>query len=147
MLRAFHFRLGTRLYSVKPAKKDANKYTDTINLPRTRFPTRLSAAKREEQERQILDVSFYIKKSSQIVQMYQMLLCSIRLRPPTSTRNSTSVSQPLCCTMGRPMPMGSCTWATPSTRYSRILRCVNVWYTDSRLTTYPAGIATDCPLS
>ncbi|XP_064548348.1 isoleucine--tRNA ligase, mitochondrial [Drosophila montana] len=55
MLRAFHFRLGTRLYSVKPAKKDANKYTDTINLPRTRFPNRLSAAKREEQERQILD--------------------------------------------------------------------------------------------
>ncbi|TDG50256.1 hypothetical protein AWZ03_003161 [Drosophila navojoa] len=55
MLRAVQFRLGIRLYSVKPVKKDAKKYTDTINLPRTRFPNRLSAAKREEQEREILD--------------------------------------------------------------------------------------------
>ncbi|KAH8397478.1 hypothetical protein KR222_007343 [Zaprionus bogoriensis] len=55
MLRVFGVRLSTRLYSVKPAKKDARKYTDTINLPRTKFPNRLSAAKREEQERYTLD--------------------------------------------------------------------------------------------
>ncbi|EDV97417.1 isoleucine--tRNA ligase, mitochondrial [Drosophila grimshawi] len=54
MLRVIQFRLGVRLYSVKTVKKDATKYTDTINLPRTRFPNRLTAAKREEQERQIL---------------------------------------------------------------------------------------------
>lgn len=57
MFRAVQFRLGIRLYSVKPVKKDANKYTDTINLPRTKFPNRLSAAKRKELEREILDVS------------------------------------------------------------------------------------------
>ncbi|XP_017137579.1 isoleucine--tRNA ligase, mitochondrial [Drosophila miranda] len=55
MLRVFNFRVGiTRLYSVKAAKKDVKKYTDTINLPKTKFPNRLSAAKREEQERQVL---------------------------------------------------------------------------------------------
>ncbi|KAM8709739.1 hypothetical protein ACLKA7_016532 [Drosophila subpalustris] len=58
MLRAFHSRISTRLYSVKTAKKDGQKYTDTINLPRTKFPNRLTAAKREEQERQILDHKF-----------------------------------------------------------------------------------------
>lgn len=58
MLRLLRVRLGTRLYSVKTAKKDAHKYTDTINLPKTKFPNRLTAAKREEQERQTLDVGF-----------------------------------------------------------------------------------------
>lgn len=58
MLRVFRVNLGTRLYSVKTAKKDAHKYTDTINLPRTKFPNRLTAAKREEQERQTLEVGF-----------------------------------------------------------------------------------------
>ncbi|KAH8380256.1 hypothetical protein KR009_009724 [Drosophila setifemur] len=55
MLRILNFRLGNRLYSVKTAKKDAKKYTDTINLPKTKFPNRLTAAKREEQERLILE--------------------------------------------------------------------------------------------
>lgn len=55
MLRVLNSRLATRLYSVKTVKKDAQKYTDTINLPRTRFPSRLTAAKRDEQERQILE--------------------------------------------------------------------------------------------
>ncbi|XP_068148128.1 isoleucine--tRNA ligase, mitochondrial [Drosophila tropicalis] len=55
MLRAFNVRLGLRLYCVKAAKKDVKRYTDTINLPKTKFPNRLSAAKREEQERQILN--------------------------------------------------------------------------------------------
>ncbi|XP_017015792.2 isoleucine--tRNA ligase, mitochondrial [Drosophila takahashii] len=55
MLRFLNFRLGTRLYSVKAAKKDAKKYTDTINLPKTKFPNRLTSAKREEQERLILE--------------------------------------------------------------------------------------------
>ncbi|XP_016926678.4 isoleucine--tRNA ligase, mitochondrial [Drosophila suzukii] len=55
MLRIFNFRLGYRLYSVKAAKKDAKRYTDTINLPKTKFPNRLSSAKREEQERLILE--------------------------------------------------------------------------------------------
>ncbi|EDW41671.1 GM25585 [Drosophila sechellia] len=50
MLRIFNFRVGNRLYSVKAAKKDAKKYTDSINLPKTKFPNRLTAAKREEQE-------------------------------------------------------------------------------------------------
>ncbi|KAH8269968.1 hypothetical protein KR018_001134 [Drosophila ironensis] len=55
MLRILNLRLGKRLYSVKPVRKDAKKYTDTINLPKTRFPNRLTAAKREEQERLILE--------------------------------------------------------------------------------------------
>lgn len=58
MLRLLRVHLGTRLYSVKTAKKDARKYTDTINLPKTKFPNRLTAAKREEQERQTLEVGF-----------------------------------------------------------------------------------------
>nr|NP_648837.2 Isoleucyl-tRNA synthetase, mitochondrial [Drosophila melanogaster]AAF49539.2 Isoleucyl-tRNA synthetase, mitochondrial [Drosophila melanogaster] len=55
MLRIFYFRVGNRLYSMKAAKKDAKKYTDTINLPKTKFPNRLTAAKREEQERLVLE--------------------------------------------------------------------------------------------
>ncbi|XP_034102241.1 isoleucine--tRNA ligase, mitochondrial [Drosophila albomicans] len=55
MLRVIRASVVTRFYSVKTAKKDAQKYTDTINLPRTKFPNRLTAAKREELERQILD--------------------------------------------------------------------------------------------
>ncbi|KAH8392050.1 hypothetical protein KR200_009990 [Drosophila serrata] len=55
MLRIFNFRIGNRLYCVKAARKDAKKYTDTINLPRTKFPNRLTAAKREEQERLVLE--------------------------------------------------------------------------------------------
>lgn len=57
MLRILRLSVGARLYSVKTAKKDAHKYTDTINLPKTKFPNRLTAAKREEQERLILEVS------------------------------------------------------------------------------------------
>uniref|UniRef100_A0A6P4F0K2 isoleucine--tRNA ligase n=1 Tax=Drosophila rhopaloa TaxID=1041015 RepID=A0A6P4F0K2_DRORH len=55
MLRILNFRIGNRLYSLKAAKKDAKKYTDTINLPKTKFPNRLTAAKREEQERLVLE--------------------------------------------------------------------------------------------
>jgi len=60
MFRIFNFRFGYRLYSVKAAKKDAKRYTDTINLPKTKFPNRLSSAKREEQERLILEASSWI---------------------------------------------------------------------------------------
>lgn len=56
MLRVLRLPLGARLYSVKTAKKDAHKYTDTINLPKTKFPNRLTAAKREELERVTLEV-------------------------------------------------------------------------------------------
>ncbi|XP_030372955.1 isoleucine--tRNA ligase, mitochondrial [Scaptodrosophila lebanonensis] len=55
MLRIIHFRLNKRLYSVKPAKNNIKKYTETINLPKTKFPTRLTAAKREELERRLLN--------------------------------------------------------------------------------------------
>ncbi|KAH8343482.1 hypothetical protein KR059_011531 [Drosophila kikkawai] len=55
MLRVFNFRIGNRLYCVKAARKDAKKYTDTINLPRTKFPNRLTAAKRAEEERLVLE--------------------------------------------------------------------------------------------
>lgn len=60
MLRIFYFRVGNRLYSMKAAKKDAKKYTDTINLPKTKFPNRLTAAKREEQERLVLEACCWI---------------------------------------------------------------------------------------
>lgn len=42
------FRKLIKFYSTKPEKKDVIKYTDTINLPRTKFPLRLSAQKRLE---------------------------------------------------------------------------------------------------
>lgn len=57
MFRVLRFRPANRFYSVKTAQKDVKKYTDTINLPKTKFPNRLTAAKREEQERLILEVS------------------------------------------------------------------------------------------
>lgn len=57
MLRVLRLRPAHRFYSVKAAKKDVKKYTDTINLPKTKFPNRLTAAKREEQERLILEAS------------------------------------------------------------------------------------------
>ncbi|EDV40740.1 uncharacterized protein Dana_GF23767 [Drosophila ananassae] len=55
MFRVLRFRPANRFYSVKTAQKDVKKYTDTINLPKTKFPNRLTAAKREEQERLILE--------------------------------------------------------------------------------------------
>ncbi|KAH8331827.1 hypothetical protein KR074_004988 [Drosophila pseudoananassae] len=57
MFRILRFRPAARYYSVKTAQKDVKKYTDTINLPKTKFPNRLTAAKREEQERLILEAS------------------------------------------------------------------------------------------
>ncbi len=39
------------------ATKKTVKYTNTINIPKTEFPTRLSAAKLAEVERQINEVS------------------------------------------------------------------------------------------
>ncbi|KAH8364194.1 hypothetical protein KR084_003491 [Drosophila pseudotakahashii] len=73
MLRLFNFRLGTRLYSMKTAKKDAKKYTDTINLPKTKFPNRLTSAKREEQERLILEASFWI---SEVTKSFITYVCA-----------------------------------------------------------------------
>lgn len=39
-----------------PSTVKAVKYTDTINLPKTKFPQRLTAAKRAETERRINEV-------------------------------------------------------------------------------------------
>ncbi|XP_017476713.1 PREDICTED: isoleucine--tRNA ligase, mitochondrial isoform X1 [Rhagoletis zephyria] len=45
---------SVRYFSIKQVTKPPIKYTDTINLPKTRFPNRLSAAKRLEIERQLV---------------------------------------------------------------------------------------------
>lgn len=48
---------SNRLYSVKHATKSTIKYTNTINLPKTKFPSRLSPPKREEVEKKLVEVS------------------------------------------------------------------------------------------
>lgn len=45
-----------RQFSIKPAAKPPIKYTDTINLPKTKFPNRLNAVKRLELERKLVEV-------------------------------------------------------------------------------------------
>ncbi|XP_055843625.1 isoleucine--tRNA ligase, mitochondrial [Episyrphus balteatus] len=47
-----------RYYSIKHAAKTPIKYTSTINLPKTKFPTRLSAAKRTDIEKSLIAGSF-----------------------------------------------------------------------------------------
>lgn len=48
-----HFK---RYFASNEPKKPANKYTDTINLPKTKFPQRLSATKRAEIEKKLNEV-------------------------------------------------------------------------------------------
>lgn len=47
-----------RLYSIIRATKEPTRYTNTINLPRTKFPPRLGSAKRIEIEKHLNEVSF-----------------------------------------------------------------------------------------
>lgn len=48
--------LQLRAYSIKRAAEETRRYTDTINLPRTKFPARLGATKRIEVEKQLNEV-------------------------------------------------------------------------------------------
>ncbi|XP_061402862.1 isoleucine--tRNA ligase, mitochondrial [Musca vetustissima] len=57
MLRFFRTS-SSRLYSIKHAPKDTVRYTNTVNLPKTRFPSRLSANKRAELERTLVETTF-----------------------------------------------------------------------------------------
>uniref|UniRef100_A0A0A1XDI3 isoleucine--tRNA ligase n=1 Tax=Zeugodacus cucurbitae TaxID=28588 RepID=A0A0A1XDI3_ZEUCU len=47
-----------RHFSIKQAAKPPIKYTDTINLPKTKFPNRLNATKRSELERKLVEDVF-----------------------------------------------------------------------------------------
>ncbi|XP_059226112.1 isoleucine--tRNA ligase, mitochondrial [Stomoxys calcitrans] len=58
MLRFSFISKNLRFYSIKHATKGPVKYTSTINLPKTRFPARLSAAKRLELERSLVETTF-----------------------------------------------------------------------------------------
>ncbi|XP_053952529.1 isoleucine--tRNA ligase, mitochondrial isoform X1 [Anastrepha ludens] len=55
MLRVIIYSRCVRCFSIKQAAKPPIKYTDTINLPTTKFPNRLSASKRLEIERQLVE--------------------------------------------------------------------------------------------
>lgn len=57
MLRFIRIPTISRYYSIKHAAKEPVKYTNTINLPKTKFPARLSAAKRQEIENKLIAVS------------------------------------------------------------------------------------------
>uniref|UniRef100_A0AAG5CSK1 isoleucine--tRNA ligase n=1 Tax=Anopheles atroparvus TaxID=41427 RepID=A0AAG5CSK1_ANOAO len=46
-------RITTRCYATKSVAKDVAKYTGTINLPKTKFPARLNAEKRNQLEEQL----------------------------------------------------------------------------------------------
>ncbi|XP_055914173.1 isoleucine--tRNA ligase, mitochondrial [Eupeodes corollae] len=50
----FNFTHCLRYYSIKQAAETPIKYTSTINLPKTKFPTRLSAAKRVDIEKSLI---------------------------------------------------------------------------------------------
>ncbi|KAM7356031.1 isoleucyl-tRNA synthetase, mitochondrial [Cochliomyia hominivorax] len=47
-----------RYYSIKHATKEPIKYTNTINLPKTKFPARLTATKRQEIENKLIAEAF-----------------------------------------------------------------------------------------
>lgn len=59
MLRNTNFSINLRFYSIKHAAKEPIKYTATINLPKTKFPTRLSSVKRQELENKYVSVSIF----------------------------------------------------------------------------------------
>ncbi|XP_065359471.1 isoleucine--tRNA ligase, mitochondrial [Calliphora vicina] len=58
MLRIIRIPTISRYYSIKHAAKEPIKYTTTINLPKTKFPARLSAAKRQELENKLISTTF-----------------------------------------------------------------------------------------
>lgn len=47
-----------RKFATKEANQKVVKYTDTLNLPKTKFPQRLSGSKRVEVEKRLNEVSF-----------------------------------------------------------------------------------------
>lgn len=49
-----------RKFATKESSQKVVKYTDTINLPKTKFPQRLSGLKRAEVEKRLNKVSFLI---------------------------------------------------------------------------------------
>lgn len=51
-------KLIFRNFATKEASQKTIKYTDTINLPTTKFPQRLSATKRIEIEKKINEVKY-----------------------------------------------------------------------------------------
>ncbi|XP_037939723.1 isoleucine--tRNA ligase, mitochondrial-like [Teleopsis dalmanni] len=58
MLKFVQKSFSYRFYSIKHATEKPIKYTHTINLPKTKFPNRLTAAKRVEIEQQLLETKF-----------------------------------------------------------------------------------------
>lgn len=57
-LKTIKNQLNFLRLSSNAATKKTVKYTDTINLPKSDFPARLSAAKRTDVERKINEVTF-----------------------------------------------------------------------------------------
>lgn len=57
-LKKFQQTLQKRFYTSKEQIKEKVSYTATVNLPKTKFPNRLSSAKREEIERNLLANNF-----------------------------------------------------------------------------------------
>lgn len=55
-LKTIKNQLNFLRFYTNAATKNTGRYTDTINLPKTEFPQRLSAAKRTEVERKINEV-------------------------------------------------------------------------------------------
>uniref|UniRef100_A0A1B0FCG8 isoleucine--tRNA ligase n=1 Tax=Glossina morsitans morsitans TaxID=37546 RepID=A0A1B0FCG8_GLOMM len=58
MNQILRWKSGLRFYSIKYAAKEPVKYTSTINLPRTKFPTRLAQKARIELERNLIESKF-----------------------------------------------------------------------------------------
>lgn len=67
-------------YCSTKTNKNTIKYTDTINLPKTKFPPRLSAAKRSEIERQLnsVRVNFLIIFNSFYLKYWIYLFCILK---------------------------------------------------------------------
>lgn len=56
LIKFKHYTIFKRCYSQESTKIRPLKYTDTINLPRTKFPQRLNALKTKEVEAHIRKV-------------------------------------------------------------------------------------------
>lgn len=64
VIKLYKNPLFKRYLATKDSTPKVIKYTETINLPKTKFPQRLSPAKRIEVEKKINEVMFVSKEGS-----------------------------------------------------------------------------------
>lgn len=102
-------QLNALRFYTNAAPKNAIKYTDTINLPKTEFPQRLSAAKRAEVERKINEVNILLSLDEQMEQK-KFFLFRIVSKTCTNGNGNISIGESLRYMMDHRMQTVIYTW-------------------------------------